>query len=539
MIGKDWRRAAPIAGALVALALLGFFVFPGHTYLQSDTQIYIPIFERMENANLYARDILVGTAHIGLTIYDETAIGLHRLTHGSFEDVLAVEQIAFRVLGLWGVFLIATSCGLSDAAALLMAACYGLGATIVGPAVLSVEYEPVPRGFAVALVLLAVGLLMHGRYTWACTAASVGFLYHSPATIPFWILFCVLVVRGRRWRSLLPLAAATAVLALTFTAQRSLLRPQPFLAIIDSEWEQVIRMRTAYDWIGEWPSGSVFVVGLYCVVALAALWRIRGATHITQRLILGAFPLIGLASIAASWVLLDVCKWAVMAQVQPARAALFTIVFAQLNCGLAGLLAVKDRRWQESLLWFAPVFLPPVISQPLGATFPQLATVGLLTLIAVSMFTRVRWLAAPAIAVAGCWAIPHLAHTINYPTLHSVELNEISAWARTHTPEQAMFVFPGSGRNLDQGVFRAKSLRGLYIDWKAGGQVNYFRDFALEWRKRWAELSGGKLTADDWRTRGVDYLIYSGARNEQLGLPVYENSDYRVYRIARQLTPPH
>ena len=59
MIVKDSRRVALVAAALLALTLLGFFVFPGHTFLQSDTQIYIPIFERIENPNLYARDFFI------------------------------------------------------------------------------------------------------------------------------------------------------------------------------------------------------------------------------------------------------------------------------------------------------------------------------------------------------------------------------------------------------------------------------------------------------------------------------------------------
>ena len=526
------------AAALLALTLIGFFFTPGHTYLQSDTQIYIPIFERIEHPNLFERDFLISTAHIGLTIYDETAIGLRRLTHGTFESVLAGEQIVFRVLGLWGVFLIATALGLGDAAALLLAACVGLGATIVGPAVLSIEYEPVPRGFAIAFLLLASGLLMHERYAWACAAASAGFLYHSPSTIPFWILFAVVVFLERQWRACWPLAAATVVLAGSFAAQRSNIRPQPFLAVIDPLWEQVIRMRTAYDWIDQWPAGSVLAFVLYCTVSLWALWRIRDRTTVTQRIVLGGFPLLGVASIPVSWVLLDVWKWALIAQVQPARAALFTIVFAQINCGLAGLIAVRDRRWFEGLLWFVPVFLPPVMPQVTEATLARIAAVGLLTLIAVGTVWKARWLAAPAVALVGCWAIPYLAHTINYPPLHSSELDQLSEWARTQTSDQALFVFPTSGRNLEQGVFRVKALRGLYSDWKAGGQVNYFRDFALEWRRRWSELSSGKLTVDDWRARGVDYLIYAGAQAEQIGQPVFQNARYRAYRIAAPAAAP-
>jgi hypothetical protein len=536
-------RAALIAVVLITVALVGFFFFPGHTYLQSDTQIYIPIFERIEHPDLYARDFLLKTSHVGLTVYDETAIGLRKLTGGTFESVLEAEQIVFRMLGLWGVFLIATSIGLSDAAALLVAVCYGLGATIAGPAVLSVEYEPVPRGFAVSFVLLAAGLMLHGRYAWACAAASIGFLYHSPTTIPFWVLLAVEVSREpkRRWRALWPIAIAVVILAATFAMQRGLARPQSFFAVVDPAWEQVLRMRTAYDWIAQWPPGSVPAFVLFCAISLGALWRIRAHTTTTQRILLAGFPLLGLGSIAISAVLLDWWKWALMAQVQPARAALFTIVFAQINCALAGFIAIAGGqpkrtagRSCEALLWFIPVFTPPIISQfAHGFTFAQAATILLLATLAAILITfdKVRWLAAPVLLAVASWVIPHYAHVVNYSELHSAELDQLSDWARTNTLEQALFVFPASGRNLDQGVFRVKALRSLYTDWKAGGQANYFREFALEWRKRWDELSPGNLTLNDWRSRGVDYLIYEGPSIEKLKQPVFENERYRVYGI--------
>ena len=543
MTGRNSR----IAGALLALTLLGFFGVPGHTFLQSDTQIYIPIFERLENPDLYQGDFLMTASHVSLTVYDETALALRRLTHATFQSVLAAEQILFRALALWGVFLIATALGLSDAAALLLAACYGIGATIVGPAVLSVEYEPVPRGFAVAFLLLATGLLMQGRYTWACAAASLGVLYHVPSTGPFWILFGMIVIRERRWRSLWPAAPALICLAATFLVQRNQMRPQPFFTLVDPEWEQIIHMRAAYDWISNWPAGSILAFLFCAALSLAALWRIRDQTNLTQRILLAGFPLIGLASIALSWLLLDLGRWALIAQVQPARAALFTIVFAQINCGLAALFALKNTRWAEAFAWFIPVFLPATMPLFFHGTSAQLLVAGLLAMLATLAIVKARWLAAPAIALAATWAIPALAHTINYQPLHTPELDQLSEWARTSTSEHALFVFPVSGRNLDQGVFRAKSLRGLYADWKAGGQVNYFRDFALEWHKRWQELSSGTLTPDDWRACGVNYLIYAGPecpvgqasacaelQLRQNTKPVFENARYRAYQLANR-----
>ena len=37
------------AAVCVALALLTFFQFPGHTWLQQDSQIYVPILEHLRD----------------------------------------------------------------------------------------------------------------------------------------------------------------------------------------------------------------------------------------------------------------------------------------------------------------------------------------------------------------------------------------------------------------------------------------------------------------------------------------------------------
>ena len=103
--------------AILALALAGFVLFPGHTYLHQDTQIYTPILEHLWNPAVLQNDILVQRPHVSFTIYDELAIALRKLTGASFELVLLTEQLIFRALGLWGIYLIASAAGLARAPA--------------------------------------------------------------------------------------------------------------------------------------------------------------------------------------------------------------------------------------------------------------------------------------------------------------------------------------------------------------------------------------------------------------------------------------
>ena len=137
-----------VACVLAILTLAGFFVFPGHTYLQSDTQIYVPMMEHIVDPATFPNDLVATKPHLSYTIYDDVAIGLRRL-RVPFEASLTLQQIVYRALQLYGIYLLATAFPLSPLAALAVTAVAGLGATIAGPAVLLMEYEPVPRGYAI------------------------------------------------------------------------------------------------------------------------------------------------------------------------------------------------------------------------------------------------------------------------------------------------------------------------------------------------------------------------------------------------------
>ena len=81
-VGKDAGEMKPLAtaAACAALALLTFFQFPGHTWLQQDTQIYVPILEHLRDPAVLRNDILVQQPHVAFTLYDETALALRAVT---------------------------------------------------------------------------------------------------------------------------------------------------------------------------------------------------------------------------------------------------------------------------------------------------------------------------------------------------------------------------------------------------------------------------------------------------------------------------
>ena len=172
------------SAAIVGLALLTFFQFPGHTWLQQDTQIYQPILEHLRDPGTLDRDLVVQYPHVSFTLYDEVALGLQRVTGLDFEHVLGGEQIVCRAMGIWGIYLIATAAGLDLWAALMAASVFSLGAMIAGPSVLTFEYEPTPRALAVPLVFCALGLVSHKWYA-AAGMAQRQWRFSSTLRPPF------------------------------------------------------------------------------------------------------------------------------------------------------------------------------------------------------------------------------------------------------------------------------------------------------------------------------------------------------------------
>src|SRR5882724_3367276 len=110
------------ASLCLALALLTFYQFPGHTWLQQDTQIYAPILEHLRDPSVLRNEILVEQPHVAYTLYDEAALTLHAVTGLGFGDVLAAQQIVTRALGIWGLLLLAQAMGLGFGEAVVVAA---------------------------------------------------------------------------------------------------------------------------------------------------------------------------------------------------------------------------------------------------------------------------------------------------------------------------------------------------------------------------------------------------------------------------------
>jgi uncharacterized protein DUF6798 len=524
------------AGGVFFITALGYQLFPGHTYLQSDTQIYIPMLERLRDPALFSRDIVALRPHLMFTVYDEAALFLRRF--GSFEAVLTAQQLVFRALAVCGLILIALRFGLSATQSFFVAAVVSLGATIVGPAVLTIEYEPVPRGFAISLIVFALGLIAQDRPFAAGTAAGIAFLYHPPTTLPFWGLAILLVFAKRLWWTILaPLAIASVMLAILAKLQPPGIETASIMRRLDPTQEALQRLRAGYSFVSTWNRNTKIDFALQALIAALGFWRLRKFANAPLRDFLWGLPVIGLLSLPFSWLLLERDHWALIPEWQPARAILFVSLIAAL---LAAVAAIKAANLVERLLWLTAAFLIPVQHAMLGSVIhyrPLALAAGLAVVTAalIALSPKTRGATLIAAGVIPFFAIPQSKLVENYPRLETADLRILADWARVSTPQPALFLFPDSGTSLDPGIFRARAQRGLYVDWKSGGQVNYFPEFARQWWTRWVETGSGRwsVAPEDFpklAALGVDYVVLKNPVTG--GTPQFTSARYFAYATS-------
>ena len=540
-------RAALLVVGIAAFTWLGFRVFPGHTYLQSDTQIYLPILERLAEPGFLSRDPVAMRPHVSYTIYDEVALALRHSLNQNFETVLTGQQLLFRGLGFLGIYLFLLAAGLGELEAFAGSALFHLGGALLGPAVLLVEYEPVPRGYAMSLVFLALGLLVQRRPFLGAIAATLGFLYHPPATLPFWGILALSYIADRQMRrqtraTFLPILIGGLLLANLAQLQPGVVEPQHFGGRLPADLAALQLIRTKYAWVSLWAPHDIWAYLAFWICGLWALARLWPALSHPWRWCAAGLSTIGIVSVPASYLLLEKMQLAIIPQLQPARFLVFTIAMCSAATLAAGVYAARRGAYAEAFGWFLPAFAIPIrvrvfdlfaihSVKDVWQLLVWLALSGAAAYVFSPAAKRVRLFALPALPVLATFLIP-ASGVSNYPKIDQRPINEVAAWAVHDTWGGSMFLFPDAGHDLAPGMFRARSMRALWVDWKSGGQVNYFRSFGEEWWSRWEQTMDGPFTIE--RLRGmldlpVDYYVLKREHRLAPVRPVFQNRVYVVY----------
>ncbi|MGA8030654.1 MAG: hypothetical protein WB992_26215 [Bryobacteraceae bacterium] len=553
------RRALLLCLGLIAFTWLEFEFFPGHTYLEGGSQLYLPVLERLDTPGYLSRDLVATHPHVTYTIYDELTIFLHEAGRLNFETAVKAQQAVCRGAGILGVFLLVLSAGLSDIPAFVIAVLLNLGAVLTGPAAELVEHEPVPRAFAFALVILAMGLMAREKPLLGGLAGGLAVIYHPATAAPFWVLMIAAFVFDRRLRPLLRpaliiLLVFCLLLANLTQLQPGVADPQPFFGQLSPRLAQLQQYRTKYVWVSLWAGKEIWH---YLAIWVSGVWataRIWKTLNRPMRWFLAALPAYGILSVPLSYVLLERLRWSLVSEVQPAQALLFTVALASVACGVAGMRAAAARRNWEACLWFLPVFALPIDVDVLNllrladrVNFLQAAlcvalACGLAYL--VRRFGATRWKALILLApLTAIFVIPTIGRVEHQRKIDATPIRELADWAEQSTWGSSMFLFPDAGRELYPGMFRAESRRALWVDWESGDLVDYFESAGAEWWNRWRQTMDGPYSPDrlpNALSFPIDYCVLK-RRNQLAGIkPVFANSDFVVYdaRHLREASVP-
>lgn len=517
------------------MAVESALVFPGRSYLQSDTQIYIPLFEHLRDASLLQRDLLLEGAHLSYTIYDEVTLGLNRVTRLDFEWILLGQQVWFRFLGVVGAFLLARACGLGEWASWVVSGVLWMGAFVYGPAIITTEYEPVPRGYAVGLAVFALGARGAGWSPWlAGTALGVAVLYHAPAVWP--ILLVTLLLRD--WKVLGPVGGAAVLLLLAGKMQAGVVQAQPFFSVVSEAHRKIQMMRAPYNWLELWLPRYFWTFVLTGGMAVLAERRLRESLPQAVRAYFRWLPWIGVATIPLSYVLLERMGWALFPQLQPMRAMLYCHLFCQWLGAIVAMQEMRERRWVRAALW---LLLPLSLAFRGDLLLFNEAKVLSQMVLTAALFV-VCWLATQSYARRLAPALLLVPFLFAWkgdgapPKLETADLRATAQWARSQSDKNAMFFFPDLGRKPEPGIFRARAARAVYACWKQGGQVNYFEGYAQKWHERWTNLLAkghAAMDYEDLRRRGIDYLVLTKEQPKENLPEVYRapGGAYRVYQL--------
>src|SRR5579883_2907538 len=224
-----------------------------------------------------------------------------------------------------------------------------------------------------------------------------------------------------------------------------------------------------------------------------------------------------------------------------AQNLLFTVAVASISCSIAAIRAARAQMLWEAMLWLIVVFAIAINSSIFDflrpTDFRQAGAILLCLVLAFGLATLAQRLAGSLVSVAtflpllaAAFAIPALLpQTVN---INVTPLNQLADWAEANTWGSSLFLFPDSPHSLEPGYFRAKSRRGLWVDWQGGVLADYSEEAASEWLSRWKQIDVGRFTPPDLEQLlplEIDYYVLQRPHALRNVKPVFENSRYVVY----------
>src|SRR6185437_5955098 len=308
------RRVLLLACAFAAITYVEFEIFPGHTYLQAGTQLYVPMLERLDTPGYLSRDLVATHPNLSYTIYDEITLFLHEAGRLAFKTALSAQQIAVRAAAIIGVYLLVSAAGITELWALLIAALVNLGTILPGPDIPLVSPEPVPTGFAFALSVLAMGCLADQKPLLCGLAGGLALLYDPVVAAVLWTTAVVAFLADKQLRRLIRPTLTIFVVFVLLLANLAQLQPgmtdsESLFSRIPSGIAAILSVRTGYVWVSRWAGHEIW---LYLFILITGLWavaRIWPRLNRQLRWLFLAPSIVGILSVPVSALVLAQFGW--------------------------------------------------------------------------------------------------------------------------------------------------------------------------------------------------------------------------------------
>jgi hypothetical protein len=498
-------RSRAQAWLLAALAGLLFFGLvtansAGYRYGISDQAFYIPAIEADAKPGLFPRDSAVFGPQSTLTVSDELAATVARLTGQPLPRLFLAGYVLTVALFVAALWLIGGSLYHSAWTTIALGLALTFRHRIAKTGVNTFEGYFHPRMLAFALGLVAVGALLRRRrlVAWALALAAVAIHPTTGMWFAIWLAVADVAASPRVWR-LAAILAGVAVLAGAWLVFMGPLAGR--LAVMDHEWIAVFSDRD-YLFPTDWKPGT-WAVNAIAPLLVAGIYRWRkslGLTSAAERgVVIGCGVLIGVF--------------------------LASLPFIAARIALAVQLQTSRVLWQADVL--ATIYLVWAFVE---APWPRLQVSAALRQRGV-----VALLAIASLARGGYILRVEHANALVAVGLPSTDWQRTAEWARQQTPIDAHFLVDPE-HTWRYGVsFRIAASRDVYLERAKDAAIAiYSRDVAMQVTARNRDLGDfNSLSAEQMsalaRTYDLDYVI----SERPLALPeVVRHGALRVYALA-------
>ena len=480
-------RALLLISGVLAISLAEYVWYPGHTYLQADSQSGVAMLERLDSPGFLSRDLVATNPNLTYTIYDEVTLFLHRIFKFSLRAALEGQQVVGRIASVLAIVLFGLWAKLRPIPALAVAGLINLGMWVPGIHIATVDPEPTGFAFALSFTVLALGLILSGRPFLAGLSGGLALCYQPSIAALFWLTALLTFFMQPSLRPLLRPTLPAFLVSVLLLANASQLQPglgesQAFFTRMSPAWVELQRRWLPELWLSKWLTSEI----ISCFAILFAGWgtalvlrkQIPSATSSVLLIAIGICTL----SLPVALLTTEALHWPLGGEIQPARSVVLGCFLSLTACAIAGV-----KLWRKQRIVGVTLILIPV-------------------------------------AVTSCLRVPRTNEFDNR------SVAAVAKWAENNTWGGSMFLFADPGISNSPGVFRGSAVRAVYIDWNSRSLIAFFPQYAAEWDRRWRQQ-----TQDPARLPAlpIEYLVVRTGNVIAGAQPELTTSRFVVYDAAK------